>query len=848
MIRFQYGPVQTIVTGDDVEVQIVNQILSIREEKTDTFTNLLEQAQAGTRYFLSGLLDRVLNSLQKLNDPNLKWEVTGRPEQCDIADCVVPDDILDGITLYDYQGPAITKAIWNRRGIVKIPTGGGKSPAPETPILHYDGTITRADEVQVGDLLMGPDSTPRRVTSVNFGHGPMVKIIPVKGDPWYCNDVHILTLVHTETGDIVDIPVDEYEQKSKTFKHCHKLFQPEVIDFGVEQGRFGIPPYFLGVWFGDGRRSLQTVEISKPDPEIEQACREVAKLYNLDVVVDGEQYGRCKTYRLVGRGRKNRLLCDLRALVGDAERIPRPYLTASREDRRALLAGLLDTDGYLHHGYFEIVQRREGVAKDIAFLARSLGFRVTVREKMVELESGCTEVYQRINILGDATSLPLRIPRKIPKPRRQTKNPLRTGFKIEHVDDGVYRGITLEGDGRFLLGDFTVTHNTEISGAIAKHLEETQGISTLMIVPGINSMHQVHSRWLRRGVSSVGRLGDHKKETSETHMVAVINSLANGIKRRDPKLMKWLDQQCGCVLFMECQHVPARTWESIGNCLDVPYRIGLSATPFENPGDAKTARDLCLVGVTGDIVSQCADFVVMNQGHMATPKVHFVKVGGTRQLGNESDWNVLRRDGIAKNKVRNDLIRDLAIDLAEDGNRVLILTTEIAHGKLLARGVSKKIENTYMFQGGSKLTEFRKGLEWDQSRVPITKVANMLSELESYVLVGSPALDEDADFPDANVLIVGGAGRSFKKVVQRAGRILRAKPDTNICHIIDFDDRCAYRLRAQSRHRRKLYLDRYRGAKLFSITDHPGSGGVVGAIRNDNNNEGGVRGDEAVSV
>jgi hypothetical protein len=329
--------------------------------------------------------------------------------------------------------------------------------------------------------------------------------------------------------------------------------------------------------------------------------------------------------------------------------------------------------------------------------------------------------------------------------------------------------------------------------------------------------------------------------------VAVINSLANGIKKENQKLIAWLNQ-CGCVLFMECQHVPAQTWESIGNCIDVPYRLGLSATPFENPGDAKTARDLRLIGVTGDVVSQCDDFVVMNQGHMATPRVRFVQVGGTKFLGDEGDWNVIRRDGIARNKVRNDVIRDLAIDLAEEGNRVLVLTTEIEHGKMLARGVSKQIENTYMFQGGSKLTEFRKGLEWDQGHVPITKVAKMLSEFESYVLVGSPALDEDADFPDANVLIVGGAGRSFKKVVQRAGRILRAKPDTDICHIIDFDDRCAYRLRAQSRHRRKLYAERYRGAKLFAITDHKSPGEVVGLIRADNK-EGGVRsGDEAVSV
>jgi hypothetical protein len=172
VLKFQYGSVYTIVSGNDEEVQVVNQILAIRDPKTDTFECLLEQSRKGTKYFASGLIDRVIAGLKTVG--GIQLEVMGRPELTDIATCQVSDDILDGITLYDYQGPAIMKAIWNRRGIIKIPTGGGKSLAPETPILHYDGTSTRADEVRVDDLLMGPDSTPRRVTSVNFGHGPMV--------------------------------------------------------------------------------------------------------------------------------------------------------------------------------------------------------------------------------------------------------------------------------------------------------------------------------------------------------------------------------------------------------------------------------------------------------------------------------------------------------------------------------------------------------------------------------------------------------------------------------------------------------------------------------------------------
>lgn len=45
-------------------------------------------------------------------------------------------------------------------------------------------------------------------------------------------------------------------------------------------------------------------------------------------------------------------------------------------------------------------------------------------------------------------------------PRQKVKSVLRTGFRIEHKAEEDFYGFSLTGDGRFLLGDFTVTHNT----------------------------------------------------------------------------------------------------------------------------------------------------------------------------------------------------------------------------------------------------------------------------------------------------------------------------------------------------------------------------------------------------
>jgi hypothetical protein len=163
---------------------------------------------------------------------------------------------------------------------------------------------------------------------------------------------------------------------------------------------------------------------------------------------------------------KNELLNQLRAVVGDGTELPLGYLTSSRENRAQFLAGLLDTDGTPNNGGFEIVQKVRGFADGVCFLARSLGLRATLREKLVNGAS-----YWRVIISGECSKLPLRIARKRPAPRQQVKRVNRTVFTIEPCGTGEYAGFELDGDGRFLLGDFTVTHNTSSAAAIGDALD-----------------------------------------------------------------------------------------------------------------------------------------------------------------------------------------------------------------------------------------------------------------------------------------------------------------------------------------------------------------------------------------
>jgi len=350
----------------------------------------------------------------------------------------------------------------------------------------FDGRVLPVEQISLGDRLMGPDGKPRVVLSKNESFGDLYRIVPVKGEPWICNDVHVLTLVNCTTDKIIDIPLNEWLTRSNTFKGTHSQFSMGVEAF--DEGTYDatsrpIDPYFLGVWFGDGTKALierttgeqlAKIQITKPDPEIRALCEEQGRLWGLRVHTYEGTSSRA-SYQLVaneapegeGRWSSNPLLDTLRNLVGPEINIPDAYLRASRKERLQFLAGWCDSDSELAKTTFVISQKREDWARSIWWLARSLGFCSTLKtrtSRCTRLDGSCFEgTYWVVFISGDTDQIPTRLPRKKAPPRRQKKVATRTGFTVHPLGEGAYYGFTLDGDGRFLLGDFTVTHNSSLT-------------------------------------------------------------------------------------------------------------------------------------------------------------------------------------------------------------------------------------------------------------------------------------------------------------------------------------------------------------------------------------------------
>lgn len=374
-----------------------------------------------------------------------------------------------GATLWGKQKDIANSVVKNRQTAVKSCHGSGKCNRIGTEILMFDGTIKKVEDVVPGDLLMGPDSRPRTVLSTTRGVGPLKKITPTKGEPWVCNDKHILTLVEAGKDELYDIEITEFERLRDKRKYDRSRLVRTGVDFPIRQ-KLPLPPYLVGLWIGDG--TTTSPNITTADPEIVEYLFDVSKMLECQANLLTPKGGCNNVSLTTGAGsHPNHVWDALKENRRDSDgvkHIQHKYLTANRQDRLELLAGILDSDGHLDTGCFEVTSKYKHLADQYAFLARSLGFAAYVKQKKASIKSiGYEGVAWRVSISGDVDQIPCKLPRKQAAPRRQRKSVLRTNFTIEDIGEGEYAGFELDGDGRYLLADFTITHNSFLAARLA---------------------------------------------------------------------------------------------------------------------------------------------------------------------------------------------------------------------------------------------------------------------------------------------------------------------------------------------------------------------------------------------
>ena len=332
--------------------------------------------------------------------------------------------------LYDFQHEAVERLLKRTRGILSLPTGCHRLGQG---ILMFDGSVKKVEDVVVGDQLMGPDSTPRNVLQLCRGQQQMVELTSNKGGPWVVNLDHKLVLVRRDRGrrdgEVIEVAAGDWLDWTDSKKKKWRMFRT-AVDFPAGEP-LPMDPYVVGVLLGDGCLSSGNACVCSPDKPVLEAFAAEAAKYDARMRYE---HKRGATYAFAvdcpGFRAKLRELGLMGSKAG-TKVIPEAYLRASREDRLALLAGLLDTDGSYHrsNNCFDFISKSRALSEAIVSLAFSLGIHASLKECQKSCQTGFTGTYWRVGLSGDLNLIPTRVERKQATPRKRKASVLEFLFQ-----------------------------------------------------------------------------------------------------------------------------------------------------------------------------------------------------------------------------------------------------------------------------------------------------------------------------------------------------------------------------------------------------------------------------------
>lgn len=281
----------------------------------------------------------------------------------------------------------------------------GKAQPVDEPVLTPFGWAA-IGSLQVGDLVIGGDGRPARVTGV-FPQGikPVFKVSFSDGASTHCCSEHLWKVAIRsgrfgrkeklwtvmELGQIVAVYGQNPSPANKPLIPSSCCWMPER--------KLPINPYLMGLLIGDGCYSQTYIGFTTADQEIVDAFSSslpsgvrVKKKSRYDYSISSISPGLNPVTQVL------RFYC-MKGKRAQEKSIPEDYLFNSIDNRMRLLHGLLDTDGSVAkkgdtRAAAEFSTTSPALAEQVAFLVRSLGgtCRVTWRQTRYE--------YKRQHLLG----------------------------------------------------------------------------------------------------------------------------------------------------------------------------------------------------------------------------------------------------------------------------------------------------------------------------------------------------------------------------------------------------------------------------------------------------------------
>lgn len=368
-------------------------------------------------------------------------------------------------------GHLLTSSNYEQKGkIVGGKNGyGAKCLMYGTIVPLWNGQQKKVEDVVIGDILIGDDGTQRTIKNIIHGDGKIYSVNQQHGETYYVNENHILTLqipdskflirdisnnIHATWWDVQNKKIrSEYINKDMHINEfCETILNNTVFDIDIKdymalddnikqkiEGICGkcvkwdkkevlLNPYIMGL-------SLSNPSNNCYGEEIMNYLDKWSKKTNVSITSCLREYN---------------LLSD--------KHIPNDYLINDYQTRLSLLAGLVDMNGTINDNNIMLVlpygQKHEKLVEDIKFLVRSMGLLCQV---VLDANNKFYNIKIAGNNLYDIPILLTRNKYKLSMMKKQTNS---TGLiNVSYAFNGQYVGFELDGNQRFVINDFTVTHN-----------------------------------------------------------------------------------------------------------------------------------------------------------------------------------------------------------------------------------------------------------------------------------------------------------------------------------------------------------------------------------------------------
>ncbi|MDA8335175.1 MAG: DEAD/DEAH box helicase family protein [Peptococcaceae bacterium] len=346
-------------------------------------------------------------------------------------------------------------------------------------------------------------------------------------------------------------------------------------------------------------------------------------------------------------------------------------------------------------------------------------------------------------------------------------NPIAAAFKGELTSLQAEAAATLTADDNGILLAATAFGKTVVGAWVIA----ARKVNTLVIVDGTKLMEQWRDKlttFLDLPTERIGQVGDGKVMPTGVIDVAMIQSLYHKADRTVDDLVG----EYGQVIFDECHHVSAFTFEQVLKQAKARYILGLTATLVRKDG------------LHPIVIMQCGPVRFRQdarQGTAAQPFEHVVFPRITRFMPREMVEPGIQEicSALVTDDGRNGLICYDVLQALHTGRSPLILTQRKEHVDHLAKRLEGVARHVIVLQGGMGKKERRAVAE---------RLAAIPDREERVIVAIGRFIGEGFDDARLDTLFLVGPVSWKGTLQQYAGRLHRLHEDKKVVQIYDYVD------------------------------------------------------------